>query len=67
MQAPWQQPVAALALGLVPLPPPRERCELVAGAYGELPAGAPVRAVVVVSQDSCLTVLDAATGFPLSK
>jgi hypothetical protein len=66
LQAPVRVPVAALALSRCPLPPHRDRNDLL-GSLGALPAGARVPCVLVVGADSTVGVLDRATGFFLSK
>jgi hypothetical protein len=76
-QAPWSnQPVASLALGNVPLPHTSERHPALQAALEEQAAtgqraaiatGSPVRAVVAVAADSQVAVLDAASGFFLSR
>ncbi|KAF8064591.1 hypothetical protein HT031_003392 [Scenedesmus sp. PABB004] len=80
-QAPWSsQPVVALALGHVPLPPAKDQHPAVAAllasssqraaggrAGGAAPDPGCVHAVVAVAADSQVAVLDAATGFFLSK
>jgi hypothetical protein len=58
--------VSSLALARCPLPPPRDRNPLL-GGYASLPAGAPLRCVVAAAADSSVGVLDAATGFFLSR
>lgn len=65
-QAPLRAPIAALSLTRCPLPPLRDRHELI-GCYSQLPPGALVRALAVIGADSSLCVLDAATGFFLAK
>jgi hypothetical protein len=66
-QTPLPSPAASLTLARCPLPPRRARSGLVAGQLGAAPDGAPVRAVVAAGADSSVVVLDAATGFALSK
>jgi len=72
LQAPMKVPVVSLALARCPLPPRRERSGLVAssgapGAGPPAPGGAYVNCVVAVAADSSVGVLDAATGFFLSR
>lgn len=66
LQAPLRAPVASLAITRAPLPPRRERSGLVP-AHEPLKAGAPVRCVVAAGADASVAVLDAATGYYLSK
>ena len=66
-QAPMQQPIVQLALGLVPLPPHKDRAEPLEDVYENVSTGAAVRAVVAVGEDSCVAVLDAGTGFFLGR
>jgi hypothetical protein len=61
-------PIVSLALARCPLPPPRELSPDLAAARGAAAkGGAAVKCVVVVAADSSVGVLDAATGFPLSR
>ncbi|KAI8474766.1 MAG: hypothetical protein J3K34DRAFT_490656 [Monoraphidium minutum] len=66
LQAPMRVPVASLALARCPLPHHRDRNPLISG-YDGLHAGAPIKCVVVAAVDSSVGVLDAATGFFLSR
>lgn len=66
LQAPMRVPVVSLALACLPLPPPRDRNELI-GAYSSLRAGELIQCVVAVGADAGLGVLDAATGFFVSR
>lgn len=65
-QAPMRVPVTALSLARCPLPPQRDRQELL-GAYMTLPTGTPVKCVVAAGADGAVAVMDAATGFFLAR
>ncbi|GBF90963.1 hypothetical protein Rsub_03818 [Raphidocelis subcapitata] len=67
LQTPLKSPAVSLALARCPLPPRRARNGLVSERLAGAPDGAPVRAVVAVGADSSVVVLDAASGFALSK
>lgn len=59
-------PIVSLALARCPLPHHRERTDLIS-AHGKLPGGAAVKCVVATAADSSIGVLDAATGYFLSR
>lgn len=59
-------PVVSLALARCPLPHHRDRNALI-GAYSAMRGGAPIKCVVAAAADSSVGVMDAATGFFLSK
>jgi hypothetical protein len=65
-QAPLRVPITSLALARCPLPPPRDRNQLL-GSFSRTPGGTAIPCVVALGADSSITVLDAGMGFPLAK
>jgi hypothetical protein len=59
-------PIASLALARCPLPPRRARSDLMS-RHGGLKGGAAIKCVVAVGADSSVGLLDAGSGFCLSK
>lgn len=65
-QAPMRVLITSLSLARCPLPPPRDRHELL-GACATLPAGAPVKCVLAAGADGAVAIMDHATGFCIAR